>query len=64
MPGRAVVDRLPDGTEHRTSIWISNSKTSRDKLACEQLRALMRPRHRLGTTGEAAEIAWSLQAIL
>lgn len=40
MPGRAVVERLPDGRQHRTGIWIANQKTRRDKLHPDQLRAL------------------------
>ncbi|MFJ9080662.1 Helicase associated domain protein [Streptomyces sp. NPDC102278] len=43
--GTAVVPRghaetLPEGTEHRTGIWIANQKQRRDKLTPEQLRAL------------------------
>ncbi|MFB6484421.1 Helicase associated domain protein [Streptomyces virginiae] len=40
MPGRAVVERLPDGTEHRTGIWIGNQRARRDKLDAAQLAAL------------------------
>ncbi|MFJ6761104.1 Helicase associated domain protein [Streptomyces sp. NPDC091273] len=40
LPGRAVVERLPDGTEHRTGIWISNQKARRDRLDPAQLAAL------------------------
>ncbi|MFB6515593.1 Helicase associated domain protein [Streptomyces virginiae] len=40
MPGRAVVERLPDGTEHRTGIWISNQKARRHRLDAAQLAAL------------------------
>ncbi|MYV74550.1 DEAD/DEAH box helicase family protein [Streptomyces sp. SID1046] len=40
MPGRAVVERLPDGTEHRTGIWISNQKARRHRLDQAQLAAL------------------------
>ncbi|MFJ3966086.1 hypothetical protein [Streptomyces sp. NPDC090036] len=40
LPGRAVVERLPDGTEHRTGIWIGNQKARRDRLDPAQLRAL------------------------
>ncbi|MCX4960027.1 DEAD/DEAH box helicase [Streptomyces virginiae] len=40
LPGRAVVERLPDGTEHRTGIWIGNQKARRDRLHPDQLRAL------------------------
>ncbi|MFJ6500407.1 hypothetical protein [Streptomyces virginiae] len=37
MPGRAVVERLPDGTEHRTGIWIGNQKARRHRLDQAQL---------------------------
>ncbi|WP_234323783.1 helicase associated domain-containing protein [Streptomyces sp. NRRL F-2580] len=40
LPGRAVVERLPDGTEHRTGIWIGNQKARRDRLDATQLAAL------------------------
>ncbi|MDX3540280.1 helicase associated domain-containing protein [Streptomyces sp. MB09-01] len=40
LPGRAVVEVLPDGTEHRTGIWISNQKARRDKLDQAQRAAL------------------------
>ncbi|WP_405943125.1 Helicase associated domain protein [Streptomyces sp. NBC_00207] len=40
MPGRAVVERLPDGTEHRTGIWLANQKARRDRLDATQLAAL------------------------
>ncbi|MFB6513671.1 Helicase associated domain protein [Streptomyces virginiae] len=40
MPGRAVVERLPDGMEHRTGIWISNQKARRHRLDAAQLAAL------------------------
>ncbi|MFE9468744.1 Helicase associated domain protein [Streptomyces virginiae] len=40
LPGRAVVERLPDGTEHRVGIWIGNQKARRDKLDTGQLAAL------------------------
>ncbi|MFD9523752.1 helicase associated domain-containing protein, partial [Streptomyces sp. NPDC059979] len=40
LPGRAVVERLPDGTEHRTGIWIGNQKARRDKLDQTQRAAL------------------------
>ncbi|MEU7604591.1 helicase associated domain-containing protein [Streptomyces sp. NPDC041003] len=32
LPGRGIVQILPDGTEHRTGIWIGNMKARRDKL--------------------------------
>ncbi|WP_327241081.1 hypothetical protein [Streptomyces sp. NBC_01320] len=34
------VEHLPDGTEHRTGIWITNQKARRDRLDTGQLRAL------------------------
>ncbi|MER6257746.1 Helicase associated domain protein [Streptomyces sp. NPDC001584] len=40
MPGRAVVERLPDGTEHHTGIWVGNQKTRHDRLDQTQLAAL------------------------
>ncbi|MFA7767800.1 helicase associated domain-containing protein [Streptomyces sp. NRRL S-448] len=40
LPGRAVIERLPDGTEHRTGIWIGNQKARSDKLDQAQLAAL------------------------
>ncbi|MFJ3861513.1 Helicase associated domain protein [Streptomyces sp. NPDC090085] len=40
LPGRAAVERLPDGAEHRVGIWIGNQKARRDKLAPTQLTAL------------------------
>ncbi|MFI8392932.1 Helicase associated domain protein [Streptomyces sp. NPDC085540] len=40
LPGRAVVEQLPDGTEHRVGIWIGNQKARRDKLDRAQLAAL------------------------
>ncbi|MGW0393853.1 helicase associated domain-containing protein [Streptomyces sp. NPDC003042] len=40
LPGRAVVEVLPDGAEHRTGIWIGNQKARRDRLDAGQLAAL------------------------
>ncbi|MFD3549364.1 Helicase associated domain protein [Streptomyces sp. NPDC058655] len=40
LPGRGVVEVLPDGVEHRTGIWIGNIKARRDKLDQAQLTAL------------------------
>lgn len=40
LPGRAVVERLPDGTAHRTGIWYANQKARRDKLHPARLTAL------------------------
>ncbi|WP_094102750.1 hypothetical protein [Streptomyces phaeoluteigriseus] len=37
LPRRAVVERLPDGSEHRTGIWIGNQRARRDRLHAEQL---------------------------
>ncbi len=31
---------LPDGTEAKLGVWVSNTKTRRDKLTTEQLDAL------------------------
>ncbi|MFI2642133.1 helicase associated domain-containing protein [Streptomyces sp. NPDC018610] len=43
VPRKAVVT-LPDGTETKLGVWISNTKARRDKLDAEQLDAL----HKLG----------------
>ncbi|MFF1561686.1 Helicase associated domain protein [Streptomyces sp. NPDC058279] len=40
LPGRDVVQVLPDGTEHRTGIWYANQKQRRDRLHPDQLAAL------------------------
>lgn len=40
VASRSHVERLPDGTEHRTGVWIGNQKARRDKLDTEQLAAL------------------------
>ncbi|MFG2291705.1 Helicase associated domain protein [Streptomyces sp. NPDC048603] len=40
-PGRAHVERLPDGAVHRTGVWIANQKQRRDRLDDAQLRALV-----------------------
>ncbi|MEV6734258.1 hypothetical protein [Streptomyces sp. NPDC051364] len=40
LPGRAVVQVLPEGAEHRTGIWIENTKARRDPLDRAQLAAL------------------------
>ncbi|MFJ6784809.1 Helicase associated domain protein [Streptomyces yangpuensis] len=40
LPGRAAVERLPDGAEHRVGIWIGNQKARRNKLDPAQLAAL------------------------
>ncbi|MFF5448482.1 Helicase associated domain protein [Streptomyces sp. NPDC012888] len=40
MPSRAHVERLPDGTAHRTGVWIANQKQRRDRLDAGQLEAL------------------------
>lgn len=37
---RAHTETLPDGTQHRTGIWIANQKARRDQLHTEQLHAL------------------------
>ncbi|MCX4547161.1 DEAD/DEAH box helicase [Streptomyces sp. NBC_01565] len=40
LPGRGVVQVLPDASEHRTGIWIGNMKARRDRLDPAQLAAL------------------------
>ncbi|MFD7786200.1 hypothetical protein ACFV4Q_24420 [Streptomyces nojiriensis] len=40
MPGRVVVERVPNGSEHRTGIWTSNQKQRRAELDQAQLAAL------------------------
>lgn len=40
VPGRAHVERLPGGGEHRTGVWIANQKARRDRLDQAQLAAL------------------------
>ncbi|WP_327129996.1 Helicase associated domain protein (plasmid) [Streptomyces sp. NBC_01343] len=40
MVPRGHVETLPDGTTHRTGIWIGNQRARRAKLTAEQLRAL------------------------
>ncbi|MGW0394384.1 helicase associated domain-containing protein [Streptomyces sp. NPDC003042] len=40
LPGRAHVEHLPDGTAHRTGVWIVNQKQRRDRLDAAQLAAL------------------------
>ncbi|MFD5423162.1 Helicase associated domain protein [Streptomyces sp. NPDC127069] len=39
-PGRGHVERLPDGSEHRTGVWLANQRQRRDRLTGEQLEAL------------------------
>ncbi|WUF67103.1 helicase associated domain-containing protein [Streptomyces nojiriensis] len=39
-PGRSHVEQLPDGSEHRTGVWIVNQKQRRDRLRPDRLRAL------------------------
>ncbi|MEV7443972.1 hypothetical protein AB0O22_23080 [Streptomyces sp. NPDC091204] len=43
MPGRAVVERLPDGAERYTGIWIGDRKTRRARLGRAQLVVLAEP---------------------
>ncbi|MCP3757034.1 helicase associated domain-containing protein [Streptomyces sp. TBY4] len=38
--GRAHTETLPDGTQHRTGVWIANQKARRDQLDTAQLHAL------------------------
>ncbi|MDA5283898.1 helicase associated domain-containing protein [Streptomyces sp. Isolate_45] len=40
LPGRGHVEELPDGTAHRTGVWIVNQKQRRDRLHADQLAAL------------------------
>ncbi|MFD9475514.1 hypothetical protein [Streptomyces nojiriensis] len=40
LPGCAIVERLPDGTEHRTGLRLGNQKARRDKLDAGQLAVL------------------------
>ncbi|MFF4583620.1 Helicase associated domain protein [Streptomyces sp. NPDC001373] len=39
-PGRSHVERLPDGSEHRTGVWVANQRQRRDRLDPAQLQAL------------------------
>ncbi|MFI5987358.1 hypothetical protein ACIBEA_41625 [Streptomyces sp. NPDC051555] len=38
--GRSLVEYLPEGTEHRTGVWLADQRQRRDRLDVEQLRAL------------------------
>ncbi|MFE5773912.1 Helicase associated domain protein [Streptomyces sp. NPDC056485] len=40
QPGRSHVEHLPDGTAHRTGVWLANQKQRRDRLDPAQLEAL------------------------
>ncbi|MEU5810727.1 Helicase associated domain protein [Streptomyces sp. NPDC047718] len=40
LPGRAHIEHLPDGTTHRTGVWIANQRQRRDRLDAAQLEAL------------------------
>ncbi|MFD3875941.1 Helicase associated domain protein [Streptomyces sp. NPDC058623] len=40
IPGRSHVEELPDGTAHRTGVWIVNQKQRRERLHPDQLAAL------------------------
>ncbi|MEU9033144.1 helicase associated domain-containing protein [Streptomyces sp. NPDC048383] len=40
VPGRGHVEELPDGSSHRTGVWVVNQKQRRNRLAPEQLAAL------------------------
>ncbi|MEU6315682.1 Helicase associated domain protein [Streptomyces sp. NPDC047014] len=40
VPGRSHVERLPDGSEHRTGVWLSNQRQRRDRLHPDQLTEL------------------------
>ncbi|MFJ9200904.1 helicase associated domain-containing protein [Streptomyces flaveolus] len=37
---RKAIEVLPDGTETKLGVWISNTRARRDKLTAEQLDAL------------------------
>ncbi|MFE2140510.1 Helicase associated domain protein [Streptomyces sp. NPDC059456] len=39
-PGRSHTECLPDGSEHRTGVWLANQKARRDRLSPDQLAAL------------------------
>ncbi|KPI31939.1 type III restriction protein res subunit [Actinobacteria bacterium OV450] len=39
-PGRAHVEHLPDGSAHRTGVWLANQRQRRDRLGTDQLAAL------------------------
>ncbi|WP_420077968.1 hypothetical protein ACN6AT_00485 [Streptomyces sp. JL4002] len=40
IPGRSHVERLPDGSEHRTGVWLANRRRRRDRLDQAWLGAL------------------------
>ncbi|MFD8019003.1 Helicase associated domain protein [Streptomyces lavendulae] len=40
VPGRSHVEHLPDGTAHRTGVWLANQRQRRDRLDTGQLAAL------------------------
>ncbi|MFG2622555.1 helicase associated domain-containing protein [Streptomyces sp. NPDC048507] len=40
MPSLSVVQTLPDGSIHRTGVWLTNQRGRRDRLDAEQLAAL------------------------
>ncbi|MFJ6785616.1 Helicase associated domain protein [Streptomyces yangpuensis] len=40
LPGRAAAEQLPDGTSHRTGVWLANQRQRRDRLSREQLASL------------------------
>ncbi|WP_344551069.1 helicase associated domain-containing protein, partial [Streptomyces spororaveus] len=40
LPGRSHVEHLPDGSEHRTGVWLANQKQRRDRLDGAQHAAL------------------------
>ncbi|MFJ4776396.1 hypothetical protein [Streptomyces sp. NPDC088762] len=39
-PGRAHVEHLSDGTEHRTGVWPASQRQRRDRLDPAELEAL------------------------
>ncbi|WP_159047288.1 hypothetical protein [Streptomyces sp. XY332] len=40
LPGRAHIEQLPNGTEHRTGVWPANQKQRRGRLDPDQLATL------------------------
>ncbi|MFF3620778.1 helicase associated domain-containing protein [Streptomyces sp. NPDC002467] len=40
VPGRSHIEHHPDGSEHRTGVWLANQKARRDRLDHAQLQAL------------------------
>lgn len=40
VPGRSHVEHLPDGSEHRTGVWLANQRQCRVRLDAARVRAL------------------------